>query len=491
MLLLQLANFYAISSSNCHSMSLPNRLGGVCYIIKIELVAPLRFFQYIVTASHVNLLQQNHFPLCHTLSSSYVVPPSSCPESEDIDNSDEDIDKSELSAQFSQGLCRVLHSRDQDLVFSSHCYIETLKHLQTKDSCFSEDCWQDQRQSTLNVHQLVTSSAAKEIQDSVWTSLPKESDPSAQISELVFCTLTRSCFRMAAMRGGFRSILSNGSILKNAVLERVRLGNPVLRPVAPKSLAGNVAPAHTGSGVNIAVNEPAGGRTKPGEVKSERTESVLPAAAKSVENQKQGDESGNKTLAENTTRVFVKASVESELITSSEDKEIEDSVRNSLLKPSSLPQKLKETSCKSISTRQSSPRDCVIKASCQYFSFLGCKHSFSPLRNWKTLWITKKVGTVIPIICTAAFGLMGRHAATNSFKEIPQWGQEEEEDYFNNWQFYDPSAFADGDFSEIFDRPKTNRNAAVMLTVGFLPGMKVAAVTCHNQRRMLYSSMNS
>lgn len=36
---------------------------------------------------------------------------------------------------------------------------------------------------------------------------------------------------MAAMRGGFRSILSNGSILKNAVLERVRLGNPVLRPL--------------------------------------------------------------------------------------------------------------------------------------------------------------------------------------------------------------------------------------------------------------------
>ncbi|KAK1380054.1 hypothetical protein POM88_026798 [Heracleum sosnowskyi] len=155
------------------------------------------------------------------------------------------------------------------------------------------------------------------------------------------------------------------------------------------------------------------------------------------------------------------------------------------LKPSSLPQKLKETSCKSISTRQSSPRDCVIKASCQYFSFLGCKHSFSPLRNWKwkTLWITKKVGTAIPIICTAAFGFMGRDAATNSFKEIPQWGQEEEEDYFNNWQFYDPSAFADGDFSEIFDRPKTNRNAVVMLTVGFLPGMEVAAVTLSQSKK--------
>lgn len=36
---------------------------------------------------------------------------------------------------------------------------------------------------------------------------------------------------MAAMRGGFRSVLSNGSILKNAVLQRVRLGNPALRPL--------------------------------------------------------------------------------------------------------------------------------------------------------------------------------------------------------------------------------------------------------------------
>lgn len=47
----------------------------------------------------------------------------------------------------------------------------------------------------------------------------------------MFCNLTRYCFRMAAMQGGFRSILSNGSILKNAVLQRVRLGNPVLRPL--------------------------------------------------------------------------------------------------------------------------------------------------------------------------------------------------------------------------------------------------------------------
>lgn len=84
-------------------------------------------------------------------------------------------------------------------------------------------------------------------------------------------------------------------------------------PVAQKSLTGNVASAHIGSSVNIAVNEPAGGRTKPGDAKSERTESVLPAAAKSVENQKQGDESGNKTLVENTMRVSVKASAESEV----------------------------------------------------------------------------------------------------------------------------------------------------------------------------------
>ncbi|KAL8105802.1 THO complex subunit 2 isoform X3 [Apium graveolens] len=83
-------------------------------------------------------------------------------------------------------------------------------------------------------------------------------------------------------------------------------------PVAPKSLTGNVAPSHIGSSVNIAVNEPAGGRTKPGDAKSERTETVLPVAAKSVENQKQGDESGNKTVVENTMRGFVKTSAESE-----------------------------------------------------------------------------------------------------------------------------------------------------------------------------------
>lgn len=94
------------------------------------------------------------------------------------------------------------------------------------------------------------------------------------------------------------------------------MGYLELKPVpsvAPKSLTGNVAPAHIGSGVNISVNEPAGGRTKPGDAKSERTESVLPAAAKSLDNQKQGDESGNKTLVENTMRGFVKTSAESEV----------------------------------------------------------------------------------------------------------------------------------------------------------------------------------
>ena len=44
-------------------------------------------------------------------------------------------------------------------------------------------------------------------------------------------TLIRFCFRMDAMRGGFRSILSNGSVLKNAVLQGVRLGNAAVRPL--------------------------------------------------------------------------------------------------------------------------------------------------------------------------------------------------------------------------------------------------------------------
>lgn len=94
------------------------------------------------------------------------------------------------------------------------------------------------------------------------------------------------------------------------------MGYLELKPVplvAPKTLTGNIAPPHNGSVINIAVNEPAGGRTKPADGKSERTENVLYAAAKSVENQKQGDDSGNKTLEENAMRVFVKTSAESEV----------------------------------------------------------------------------------------------------------------------------------------------------------------------------------
>ncbi|WOH00436.1 hypothetical protein DCAR_0519796 [Daucus carota subsp. sativus] len=72
--------------------------------------------------------------------------------------------------------------------------------------------------------------------------------------------------------------------------------------VARKSLTGNVAP-HT--------NEPAGGRIKSADRKLERTES-LSAAAKSVENQKQGEKYGNKTLHEDALRVFGKASLKSE-----------------------------------------------------------------------------------------------------------------------------------------------------------------------------------
>ncbi|KAL1814579.1 hypothetical protein ACET3Z_017153 [Daucus carota] len=94
--------------------------------------------------------------------------------------------------------------------------------------------------------------------------------------------------------------------------------------------------------------------------------------------------------------------------------------------------------------------------------------------------ITKKLGSGIPIICTAAFGLMGRDVATNSFKEIPQWGEEEEDDFFNNGYMYDPSVYADPEF---WDRPKTPSNPAVLLTVGFLPGMKVAAVTMSQSKK--------
>lgn len=33
------------------------------------------------------------------------------------------------------------------------------------------------------------------------------------------------------MQGGIRSILSNGSVLKNAILQHVRLASPVMRPL--------------------------------------------------------------------------------------------------------------------------------------------------------------------------------------------------------------------------------------------------------------------
>ncbi|KAK1358064.1 hypothetical protein POM88_051320 [Heracleum sosnowskyi] len=86
-------------------------------------------------------------------SPSYVVTPSSCAESEDIDNSDEDIDKSELSAQFFQGLCKFL---------SVLLYIVTFR--QRTDASHASGRT-EAVVPTLNVRQLVTSSAAKVIQD--------------------------------------------------------------------------------------------------------------------------------------------------------------------------------------------------------------------------------------------------------------------------------------------------------------------------------------
>ncbi|KAK1358069.1 Meiosis 1 arrest protein [Heracleum sosnowskyi] len=108
---------------------------------------------------------------------SYVVTPSSCPESEDID-------KSELNAQIFQGLCRVLHSLDQGLVCSSNCNIETLK--QTSFQCYyillpsdkglmllRRLAGSEEVVPTPDVHQLITSSSAQEIEDSVRTSILK------------------------------------------------------------------------------------------------------------------------------------------------------------------------------------------------------------------------------------------------------------------------------------------------------------------------------
>ncbi|KAL1814526.1 hypothetical protein ACET3Z_017100 [Daucus carota] len=108
---------------------------------------------------------------------SYVVTPSSCPESEDFD-------KSELNAQVFGGLCSVLHSLDQGLVCSSNCNIETLK--QTSFQCYyillpsdkglmllRRLAGSEEIVPTLDVHQLITSSTAKEIETSVRTSLLK------------------------------------------------------------------------------------------------------------------------------------------------------------------------------------------------------------------------------------------------------------------------------------------------------------------------------
>ena len=67
------------------------------------------------------------------------------------------------------------------------------------------------------------------------------------------------------------------------------------------------------------------------------------------------------------------------------------------------------------------------------------------------------------------------------FDQIPQWGEEEEDDFFNNGYMYDPSVYADPEF---WDRPKTPSNPAVLLTVGFLPGMKVAAVTMSQSKKV-------
>ncbi|KAI3916927.1 hypothetical protein MKW98_014388 [Papaver atlanticum] len=57
--------------------------------------------------------------------SSYIVTPSACHETEA--NSDES-DKSELNAQFFQGLCGALHSLDQGLICSSNCNMETKRY---------------------------------------------------------------------------------------------------------------------------------------------------------------------------------------------------------------------------------------------------------------------------------------------------------------------------------------------------------------------------
>lgn len=74
--------------------------------------------------------------------------------------------------------------------------------------------------------------------------------------------------------------------------------------------------------------------------------------------------------------------------------------------------------------------------------------------------ITKKLGSTIPIIYTAPIGLIGRDAITNEFKEI-QWEVDAGESPSSN--FFDNES----------DVPQ---NRVFCLTVGFLPGLKVATV---------------
>ncbi|XP_017257859.2 F-box/LRR-repeat protein At5g63520 [Daucus carota subsp. sativus] len=76
--------------------------------------------------------------------------------------------------------------------------------------------------------------------------------------------------------------------------------------------------------------------------------------------------------------------------------------------------------------------------------------------------ITKKLGSTIPIIYTAPTGLIGRDAITNEFKEI-RW-----QVYFD--RNYSYSVSFDDDDSAVRQR------RVICLTVGFLPGLKVAAV---------------
>ncbi|KAL8097857.1 F-box/LRR-repeat protein At5g63520-like [Apium graveolens] len=75
--------------------------------------------------------------------------------------------------------------------------------------------------------------------------------------------------------------------------------------------------------------------------------------------------------------------------------------------------------------------------------------------------ITNKLGSTIPIIYTAPNGVIGRDAITNEFKEI-QWevGERDQCPFVN---FFDDDALVP-------------QSRVICLTVGFLPGLKVATV---------------